>query len=113
MIDRKPLDWRVPAAEWEKFRQHVESEFGRVEGYLGREAELAMREYADADRFEPVEKQVDRLVQAAGRTPSELGFKEKTSDLDASETSRVQVRVDPQIKDEFKRAAEDGENALA
>lgn len=47
MRDRTLLDWRVPEAEWERFVEHVENEFGSIEGYLGREAEAAMREYAD------------------------------------------------------------------
>jgi hypothetical protein len=46
-----------------------QSKFGTVAGYLGREAELAMKQYIDADGYARVEALVDRLVSAAGRSP--------------------------------------------
>jgi hypothetical protein len=107
MIDRTPVDWLVPRREWHAFIDYVREEFGEVEGYLGREAEMAMREYADEDRYHSVEETVDRLVQAAGRSPSDLGSDEKIRDLDTDDKERVQVRVDEQIKDEFREVAAD------
>ncbi|RDZ61416.1 hypothetical protein C5B90_19285 [Haloferax sp. Atlit-12N] len=104
MRDRTLLDWRVPEAEWERFVEHVENEFGSIEGYLGREAEAAMREYADTDGYAGVEERVDRLVKAAGRS-SDGGSEEKNSQFNGVPTTRVTVRVDPDVKDDFRAAA--------
>ena len=111
MSDRVRLDWRVPSSVWERFRHRVESEFGHLDGYLGREAESAMKSYADADGYAGVEDRVDRLVQAAGRTPGDP-FKEKTSDLTNAETTRVTARVDEAVKDEFRAVAKKGDDTL-
>lgn len=110
MRDPVVLDWRVPETEWERFRTHVESRFGSLDGYLGREAELAMREYADEDGYHDLEEKIDRLVRAAGRTPGDL-FKEKISsgtatDLTEQSTTRVTVRVDEEMKERFIATAE-------
>jgi hypothetical protein len=105
VIDRTPVDWRVPTAEWHAFIDYVREEFGGVEGYLGRETEMAMREYCDEDRYSEVEETVDRLVEAAGRRPSDHHAGEKISQLDTAEKTRVQVRVDDHIKDEFREVA--------
>lgn len=106
------VDWQVPADEWERFREYVEEKNGGLDGYLGREAEAAMREYADADGYDDVEDRVDRLVRAAGRTPSDP-FKEKNSSrLHEQETTRVTVRVDEWVKDEFRAAAEKSEDTF-
>jgi len=105
MRDTAKLDWQVPTDEWQQFREYVEDKFGGLEGYLGREAEAAMREYADADGYAAVEDRVDRLVNAAGRTPSDP-FKEKNSSrLHQQSTTRVTVRVDEWVKDRFREAA--------
>jgi len=111
MSDRTKLDWMVPAEEWKRFCDHVESQFGSLEGYLGREAELAMREYIDGDRYAELEETIDRLVQAAGRTPRKAS-KEKISDLEGSDTTRVAVRVHPEIRQEFKQVASAGQQTL-
>ncbi|SNZ18290.1 hypothetical protein SAMN06269185_3322 [Natronoarchaeum philippinense] len=101
------LDWRVPEREWQTFRDHVESEFGSIDGYLGREAERAMRAYADADGYDAVEQKIDRLVEAAGRRPG-AASKEKNSSLADQPRTRVTARVDEAVKDEFRAvAAED------
>ncbi|WP_049915388.1 hypothetical protein [Haloferax mucosum] len=110
MRDRIRLDWRVPKAEWERFVEHVETEFGSIEGYLGREAEAAMREYADTDGYAGVEKRVDRLVKASGRS-SEGDGKEKNSQFNGVPTTRVTVRVDPEVKDDFRAAAKQSDQS--
>ncbi len=111
MYDRVRVDWYVPAEEWQRFRDHVENEFGSVSGYLGREAEAAMREYADADGYERIEEQIDRLVEAAGRRPS-AASKEKNSQLASQETTRVTVKVESEIKDKFRATASQSENSF-
>ena len=96
---------------WERFREHVRAEFGCLDGYLGREAEAAMKAYADADGYAGVEERVDQLIRAAGRTPGEAS-KEKTSDLSNEETTRVTARVDELVKDEFRSVAKKGDDTF-
>jgi len=106
------LDWMVPERSWAIFRETVESEHGSIEGYLGRTAEAAMDEFAEADGYERVEDLVDRLVQAAGRTPDSRP-KEKNilsgggSDLADLPTERVTIQVDASVKERFKAAADE------
>lgn len=111
MRDPVVLDWRVPRPVWKRFREYVQDQFGSLDGYLGREAEAAMKEYADADGYTGVEERVNQLVQAAGRTP-EGASKEKTSDLSNKETTRVTARVDEVVKDEFRSVAKKGDATL-
>lgn len=110
MRDPVMLDWYVPAQPWERFRTHVESEFGSLEGYLGREAEAAMKEYSDLDGYQGIEDRVDRLVRAAGRTPGEAS--EQKNNLASQETVRVTVRVDSDVKDEFSKVVDGGDDTL-
>jgi hypothetical protein len=109
VLDRDPLDWSVSSSEWERFCEYVHSEFGRLDGYLGREVERAMREYADQDDYADLEDRVNQLVEAAGRSP-ERGWKQKTSSLDADDTTRVQVRVEPEIIDAFREVVDAGDD---
>lgn len=112
MRDPVVIDWRVPSHVWERFRKHVEDEFGSLDGYLGREAESAMREYADMDGGADFEEKFDQLIQASGRTPGDYS-KEKTSDLsDAEDTTRVTARVDERVKDEFRAVAKKGDDTF-
>lgn len=105
MSNRSKLQWQVPSEEWQRFRQFVDSEYGSVKGYLSREVENAMREYALMDGYEEVEQLVDRLVQAAGRT---LGDRhEEKRNLYNGDTTRVTVNVDTLVKDSFCRQADD------
>jgi hypothetical protein len=109
MRDLVMLDWMTPERPWTVFCHTVESEHGSLEGYLGRKVTDAMDEFAEADGYERVEDLVDRLVQAAGRTPGEVP-KEKnpaSSDLSQLPTTRVTVRVDRDVKERFKAAAEE------
>lgn len=114
MRDPVMLDWRVPENEWDRFVDHVESEFGAVEGYLSREAELAMRQYYDGDGYDTLEETVDRLVRAAGRTPGDVADEKKsgskTTDLSDQSTTRVTVRVDEQIKEQFRVVADQSDH---
>lgn len=109
MRDSVKVDWQVPADEWERFREYVEEKNGSLDGYLGREAEAAMREYADVDGYDDIEDYVDRLIRAAGRTSSDP-FKKNSSRLHQQSTTRVTVRVDEWVKDEFRSAAEQSED---
>lgn len=111
MYDRVRLDWRVPDQEWQHFRRHVEDEFESVGGYLGREAEAAMQEYADADGYAAIEERIDRLVEAAGRRPG-AASKEKKSDLANADTTRVTVKVESEVKDEFRAVADQSDNTF-
>lgn len=111
MRDTVMIDWRVPSNEWDRFRRHVESEFGGVEGYLGLEAESAMKEYASDDGYEELEKMIDGLVQSAGRRP-DGAFEEKKSDLNTSQTTRVSVKVESSVKDSFRAVAKQSDNTL-
>lgn len=105
MTDSVMLDWRVPASEWELFREYVEDKYGKLRGYLGTEAELAMRQYTDNDGYNDVEKRVDELVRAAGRTP-ETVLTNETAPLAEQETTRVTARVDSAVKQEFQKVAD-------
>jgi len=100
MRDTSKLQWNVPSDEWEQFRQHVNDKFGCIDGYLGREAELAMREYIDADGYARTESLVDRLVSAAGRSPDDHSKKIK-SDLDSQDSTRIGIRVGADLKEDF------------
>jgi len=111
MYDHAALDWLVPAEEWQRFRDYVEREFGAIDGYLGRQAEAAMREYADEDDYNSIEEKIDRLVEAAGRRPSATS-KEKKSELASQETTRVTVKVEAEVKDKFRAVAADSENTF-
>lgn len=96
------LNWSVPAEEWERFERYVEYKHGKTKGYIGREAELAMQEYAETDDWAGVEDLVDRLVQAAGRSAG--GEKRKNNSLDVGadgESTRAYCRVSKDVKEEF------------
>jgi len=100
--DRVKVDWRVPSDEWDAFIDYVHDEHGEIRGYVAREVERAMLEWVDGDDYAPVEDLVDRLVQAAGRTPANLMEKKPVSDHpDGEETNRVHCRVDGEVKDDF------------
>ena len=71
------LNWAVPSSELEKFRRFVEYHHGQINGYMAREVEKAMMEYAEFDEYSEVEDLVNRLVSAAGRTLADLEEKKK------------------------------------
>lgn len=109
MTNRRDLDWFVPSDEWDRFLRYVESEYGETDGNVSREVERAIREWLDSDEFASVEEKVDRLVQAAGRTPSNLGEKKQTVDHPGGEeTERVYAYVAEDLKEAF---AVDARNA--
>lgn len=112
MSDRPQLDWFVPSDEWDRFLRYVERKKGETEGYVGREVERAIREWLDRDEFAAVEDMIDRLVQAAGRTPENLAQKKRSVDHPGGEeTTRVYVYVEEDLKEAFARDARDaGEN---
>lgn len=105
------VGWRVPTDEWERFLAQVRDRHGETEGRVGHEVRRAMREWIDADEFAAVEREVDRLVWAAGRTPAALAEKKHGSDHPASEdTTLVQTRAPRDLKEEFAASArEQGE----
>ncbi|WP_254547494.1 hypothetical protein [Halomarina pelagica] len=112
MSDRVRLDWRVPSSVWERFCEHVYDEFDDVDGVLGRETEAAMREYLDLDPGVTAEAMIDDLLDAVGRTSGDA-HKQKKSDLSrGGETARVQVRVSPTIREDFRAVAKQGEDTL-
>lgn len=110
MYDRTRLDWRVPAEEWTHFRDFVADEHGSLGGYLGREAENAMQEYIDADGYGRIEERVNELVQAAGRSPRTV-FKEKKDEY-GCDKSRVTVKVEEDVKHEFRDFVADSDHCL-
>lgn len=100
------VGWRVATDEWERFLTYVRERCGETEGQLGLEVRRAMREWIDVDEFAAVEREVDRLVQAAGRTPSSVAEKKPSSDHPASEdTTLVQTRAPHDLKEEFAATA--------
>lgn len=102
MSDRQRLDWRVPAAEWDRFTEFVDDEIGAYDGQIARETEDAMLEWIDDDGLADAEALVDRLVEAAGRRPADLaGRKNKNRIEPGGETTRVIVHVRPTVKEEF------------
>ena len=104
------LDWRVPTDVWDRFRDHVQEKFDGLEGRLGREAEHAMQEYADADTLAEGEELLNELLRTAGRTCGDTE-QEKTSELATTETTRVQVRVDSVVKDKFRAVVTDSDDS--
>lgn len=108
MTERPQLDWLVPADEWDRFVAYVKAEHGDTEGYVSREVERAIREWLDADEWAAIEEKVDRLVQAAGRTPENLKQKKRTVDHPSGEeTTRVYAYVKEVLKEEFAADARD------
>lgn len=106
MVDRVKVGWRVPSDEWGTFIDYVHAEHGETSGYVGREVERAMREWIDRDAFAPVEALADRLVRAAGRTPANLSQKKSAVDPPTgNDTTTVQCRVDPDVKERFAHHA--------
>lgn len=103
MASRPKVNWRVPSTEWDRFVDYVHDKYGRTEGLVGREVDLAMREWIDDDGYQGVEEQIDRLVRAAGRRPEDLAEKKRSTSTisDEGETTNVQCRVDPVLKEDF------------
>lgn len=102
MTGRPEIQWHVPFDEWERFLRHVERENVEIKGYVSREVERAMREYVDADEWAEIEERVDRLIEAAGRSPAVLGKKKSLADPPSAEdTTKVRCRVDARLKEEF------------
>lgn len=104
MSERPKLDWQVPTTEWDRYRSWHEDAPARVPASLGLSVENAMLAWIDADGYEQVEHLVDRLVEAAGRTPERLAENKTTSELTAAESNektRVSVRVESDAREEF------------
>lgn len=103
MTSRPKVNWRVPSTEWDRFVDYVHDKYGRTEGLVGREVDLAMREWIDDDGYQGIEERIDRLVRAAGRRPEDLAEKKRSTSTisDEGETTNVQCRVDPVMKEDF------------
>lgn len=101
VTDRVKLDWQVPTAVWERFREYVEDRYGSLEGHLGREAEAAMAEYCNEDEYAPIEEKIDRLLEAAGYTPDRHCGEKNT--VEKQTTTRASIRVHYEIKAEFRQ----------
>lgn len=97
------LNWSVPAEEWKRFRHYVEHKHGQIKGYVAREAERAMLEYAEADEYAGVEDKIDRLLKASGELG--LGDEKKNNSVEIDrdgETVQVGCRVSERAKDAFR-----------
>lgn len=105
---RVKLNWRVDSAEYDRFREWVDAEYGAQKGRLGQSVDAAMREWLDEDGYDRVEELVDRLVRAAGRRPSDATPKNKNIG-EAGEggpgTTRVGARVSEDLKTRFAHHA--------
>lgn len=103
MTGRVKIGWHVPTDEWDSFTNYVVDRHGQIAGYVGDEVERAMREWVDADDYASVEDLVDRLVEAAGRTPANLSQKKSatTTPPTDGDTTKVQTRVDADLKADF------------
>jgi len=101
--EREQVGWRVPSPVWVAFREHARREHGDFKGSIGRAVESAMLEWIGDDDFTAVEERVDRLVQAAGRTPANLAKTKPDGrdHLSDGETTRVSCRVNPDLKGRF------------
>lgn len=103
MTSYPKVGWRVPSGEYERFRECVRDKHGEYKRYAAYEIESAMREWLDSDDYHDLEDLVTRLVEAAGRTPTDYSHKKYSADaLDGEETTYVQIRINPELKDEFK-----------
>jgi hypothetical protein len=99
------LDWLVPECEWDPFVAFVENKWGSTMGYLGREVDLAMREWLNADGYDEVENGVRRLVRATGRSSDSFSHEEKTvssAALANENKTRASCQVHSPTKREFK-----------
>lgn len=94
------VNWRLPADEWDAFRDYVYDKHGEIKGKLGDEVEQAMIEYIDADQWAVVERKVDRLISAAGRTPDDHA-EIKSPSQSSGETVCARARVPPGVKEDF------------
>jgi len=97
------IGWHVPSDEWDSFTDYIVDKHGQATGYVGDEVERAMREWVDTDDYASVEALVDRLVEAAGRTPANLSHKKSATTTPSTDgdTTKVQTRVDTDIKADF------------
>jgi len=102
------VGWHVPTNEWDSFTDYIVDKHGQATGYVGDEVERAMREWVDTDDYASVESLVDRLVEAAGRTPANLSQKKSatTTPPTDGDTTKVQTRVDADVKADFAAHAE-------
>jgi hypothetical protein len=108
MRDSPRLDWSVPTDAWGRLREYVQNEFGGLDGYLARETEKAMREYADLDGYDGVEERVAQLYEAAGYTSSGQTLREKNF---SDGRTRVAVRVDEHVADDFRRFVDESDSS--
>lgn len=108
--------WSVPAGEWQQFKRFVERKHGAVDGYLSREAERAVKEYADADEYADVEQRVTELLEAAGLDDDQdTGAAVDTGETalaNATETITQTARIDQQVLDAFKSVARQSDDRL-
>lgn len=105
MTSGKQIGWFVPAGEYDRFLQFVESERGDRDRYGWVFAENAMREFMDADTAHDLEQMVNEAIEAGGYTLSEIGQEKKsfstTGPLRDEETVQVNLRVDPDLRERF------------
>lgn len=114
MTSRSKVDWRVPEKEWEAFKDFIHEKYGEIEGYVGREVESAMREWADMDRGSDNEKVLDRLIRAAGRRPADRTEKKPPSSdrfVDA-DTTRASCYVHSDVRAAFTSFVDDTDDRL-
>jgi len=101
MSDRVRLDWRLSADVYSKFKEAARDKLGGFDGYASRAAARAMREFIDSDDYAALESKIDRLVQAAGRTPEKRDEKNLARDTSGDRT-RICARVSAELKERFK-----------
>lgn len=114
MASGEKVNWRIPSGEWQKFLDYVHDKCGDTSGYTTREVASAMEEWIDQDDYAGVEEKIDRLVRAAGRTPDGLSkIKSSRDSLSGDgDTTKVQTRVHPDLKAEFRAVAKESDDRV-
>lgn len=130
MSDYVRVEWRVPSREWQAFVDYVEREYGENSRHVARELDLAMREWVREEGSDDPISRLDQLIDRAGGRPTtpdlrknifedppKLGEAGADADDDDAgdyiehtdtDTKKVKVRVDPQLKAQFAELASQG-----
>lgn len=101
VTSRTRLDWLVFDEIWTNLKNHVDQEYGQIDGYLSRAVETAMREAIDEHRYARVEEKVQRLVETFDAKKTE----DENSSFSPSEYSgktRATVYVDKSLLARYK-----------
>ncbi|REA00228.1 hypothetical protein DEQ92_20470 [Haloferax sp. Atlit-6N] len=105
------LSLRVPEDDVAAYEETIIEKYGQKRPYTGTELERELRAYLEMDGLADIESDIDRLIRAAGRRPSDGFEKEKPISRDPNDgpTRIVNYRVNEETRDAFMaRVEKDG-----